>query len=126
VRQFFLGVFQMSKGMMEGTRITQLFPLWGRPTAELAREMTAGGLRAQITCVDPRCLPAALARREYDDDFLKTLPDGVDPCGENGEFHGFAFDDPMFNRPVKFTIGALAIDIIGTYGGSALEPVSET
>src|SRR5262249_7424012 len=57
-----------------------------------------------ITCVDPRCLPAALAGREYNDDFLKALPDGVDPCGENGEFHSFAFDGPMFNRPVEFTI----------------------
>jgi diphthamide synthase (EF-2-diphthine--ammonia ligase) len=98
VRQFFLGVFQMSKGMMEGTRITQLFPLWGRPTAELTREMTAGGLRAQITCVDPRCLPAALARREYDDDFLKTLPDGVDPCGENGEFQ-YPFGNRSLTQP---------------------------
>jgi diphthamide synthase (EF-2-diphthine--ammonia ligase) len=82
-----------------------IFPLWGRPTTELAREMTAGGLRAQITCVDPRCLPAALAGREYNDDFLRALPAGVDPCGENGEFHSFAFDGPMFNRPVEFIIG---------------------
>jgi len=91
--------------MMEGTGIRPLFPLWGRPTAELAREMTAGGLRAQITCIDPRRLPAALAGKEYNDDFLKALPDEVDPCGENGEFHSFAFDGPMFNRPVDFTIG---------------------
>jgi uncharacterized protein (TIGR00290 family) len=98
-------VRQYRERMMEGTGITPLFPLWGRHTDELAREMTAGGLRAQITCVDPRCLPATLAGKEYNGDFLNALPDGVDPCGENGEFHSFAFDGPMFNRPVEFTIG---------------------
>ena len=102
---FLSDVRQYRERMMEGTGIAPLFPLWGRPTAELAREMTGGGLRAQITCVDPRCLPAALAGREYDCDFLKALPAGVDPCGENGEFHSFAFDGPMFKRPVEFTIG---------------------
>jgi uncharacterized protein (TIGR00290 family) len=102
---FLADVRQYRERMMEGTGIMPLFPLWGRPTAELAREMTAGGLRAQITCVDPRCLPAGLAGREYNDDFLMALPDGVDPCGENGEFHSFAFDGPMFNRPVEFAIG---------------------
>jgi uncharacterized protein (TIGR00290 family) len=102
---FLTDVRRYREKMMEGTGITPLFPLWGRPTAELAREMTTGGLRAQITCVDPRCLPATLAGREYNDDFLKALPAGVDPCGENGEFHSFAFDGPMFNRPVEFTVG---------------------
>jgi Predicted ATPases of PP-loop superfamily len=102
---FLADVRQYREKMMEGTGITPLFPLWGRPTVELAREMTAGGLRARITCVDPRRLPAAMSGREYNDDFLKALPEGVDPCGENGEFHSFAFDGPMFNRPVEFTIG---------------------
>ena len=102
---FLTDVRQYREKMLEGTGLTPLFPLWGRPTTELAREMTAGGLRAQITCVDPRCLPAALAGREYNDDFLRALPAGVDPCGENGEFHSFAFDGPMFNRPVEFIIG---------------------
>src|SRR5262245_4132958 len=102
---FLADVRQYPERMLEETGITPLFPIWGRPTSELAREMTAGGLRAQITCIDPRCLPATLAGREYDGDFLKALPDGVDPCGENGEFHSFAFDGPMFNRPVGFTKG---------------------
>jgi uncharacterized protein (TIGR00290 family) len=102
---FLADVRQYREKMMEGTGITPLFPLWGRPTVELSREMTAGGLRARITCVDPRSLPAAMSGREYNDDFLKALPEGVDPCGENGEFHSFAFDGPMFNRPVEFTIG---------------------
>jgi uncharacterized protein (TIGR00290 family) len=102
---FLADVRQYRERMMQGTGITPLFPLWGRQTAELAREMTAGGLRAQITCIDPRCLPAALAGKEYNDDFLNALPDGVDPCGENGEFHSFAFDGPMFNRQVEFGVG---------------------
>jgi uncharacterized protein (TIGR00290 family) len=102
---FLADVRRYREMMMEGTGITPLFPLWGRPTAELAREMTAGGLRAQITCIDPRCVPASLAGKEYNGDFLNALPHGVDLCGENGEFHSFAFDGPMFNRPVEFTVG---------------------
>lgn len=102
---FLADVRQYRERMMEGTGIAPLFPLWGRPTHELAREMIAGGLRAQITCIDPRILPAALAGREYNSDFLDALPPGVDPCGENGEFHSFAFDGPMFSHPVAFSVG---------------------
>lgn len=98
-------VRQYRERMMAGTGIAPLFPLWGQPTTDLAREMIAGGLRAQITCLDPRALPASLAGQEYDLDFLDALPAGVDPCGENGEFHSFAFDGPMFSRPVEFTVG---------------------
>jgi uncharacterized protein (TIGR00290 family) len=102
---FLIDVRQYRERMTEGMGIAPLFPLWGRPTDQLAREMIYGGLRAQITCIDPNHLPATLAGREYNDDFLKALPDGVDPCGENGEFHTFAFDGPMFKRPVEFAIG---------------------
>ncbi len=102
---FLAHVRQYRERMMEGTGIMPLFPLWGRPTAELAREMIAGGLRAQITCIDPRCLPTSLAGREYNSDFVDSLPAGVDPCGENGEFHSFAFDGTMFSRRIDFTVG---------------------
>jgi len=102
---FLAHVRQYRERMMEGTGIMPLFPLWGRPTAELAREMLAGGLRAQITCIDPRCLPKSLAGREYNSDFVDSLPAGVDPCGENGEFHSFAFDGTMFSRRIGFTVG---------------------
>jgi uncharacterized protein (TIGR00290 family) len=102
---FLTDVRQYREKMLEGTGITPLFPLWSRPTAELAREMIDGGLRAQITCIDPNHMPATLAGAQYDSDFLKALPDGVDPCGENGEFHSFAFDGPMFNRRIGFTVG---------------------
>lgn len=91
--------------MMAGTGIAPLFPLWGRPTAELAREMIAAGLRAQITCLDPRSMPRALAGSEYNLQFLAALPAEVDPCGENGEFHSFAFAGPMFRAPVAFAVG---------------------
>jgi len=81
------------------------FPLWGRNTTALAREMIAGGLRATVTCLDPRVVPRELAGHAYDEAFLAALPQGADPCGENGEFHTFASDGPMFRRAVEVTVG---------------------
>ncbi len=88
------------EAQMAGTGLLPLFPLWGRPTRELAHEMVVGGLRARLTCVDPRRLDASFAGREFDQSLLDAFPSGVDPCGENGEFHTFAWDGPMFARPV--------------------------
>jgi uncharacterized protein (TIGR00290 family) len=102
---FLTDVRQYRERMMAGTGIEPLFPLWERPTAALARARIAGGLRAQITCLDPRVMPAALAGREYNQEFLAALPASVDPCGENGEFHSFAFAGPMFRHSVAFTVG---------------------
>ena len=82
-----------------------LFPLWERPTRALAEEMIGAGLRATLTCVDPRVLPASFAGREFDAALLANLPAGVDPCGENGEFHTFAWDGPMFRHPVPVRRG---------------------
>ena len=82
-----------------------LFPLWGRATDVLARQMVAGGLRAQVACVDTQVLPASLAGAAFDEAMLDQLPPGVDPCGEHGEFHTFVWDGPMFGRPVKFQVG---------------------
>src|SRR2546429_538621 len=76
--------------------MTCVFPLWGRDTAQLAREMIAAGLRARLTCVDPRQLDRAFAGRTFDDALLAELPANVDPCGERGEFHTFATHGPMF------------------------------
>jgi len=90
---------------MQGTGIAPLFPLWGVPTRDLSRDMVAGGLRAVITCIDPKRLAGRFAGREYTDSFLDDLPENVDPCGEHGEFHSFAFDGPMFQRPVEFAWG---------------------
>ncbi len=77
--------------------MTPVFPLWGRDTHSLAREMVAGGLRAYLTCVDPRQLDRRFAGRPFDASLLDELPAGVDPCGEKGEFHTFAFAGPMFS-----------------------------
>jgi uncharacterized protein (TIGR00290 family) len=90
---------------MAPTGLELFFPLWQRPTAALAREMIAAGLRAHLTCVDPRVLPSAFAGRAFDASLLADLPPGVDPCGENGEFHTFAWDGPMFRHPVRITPG---------------------
>jgi uncharacterized protein (TIGR00290 family) len=96
--------------MLEGTGLTPVFPLWQIPTAELAREMLAGGLHTRIACVDRRKLDRSFAGREYDKLFLAELPPGVDPCGENGEFHSFVYDGPMFRHPIAIEAGALHED----------------
>jgi len=90
---------------MAGTGLTPMFPLWGRSTSALGREMIRGGLEARITCVDPRTLPAAFAGRAYDEALLQELPAGVDPCGERGEFHTCAIAGPMFNGRLDVQIG---------------------
>jgi uncharacterized protein (TIGR00290 family) len=92
---------------MEGTGLELLFPAWGIPTDALAREMIGGGVKARITCVDPRKLAAKFAGCEFDGDFLKALPAGVDPCGENGEFHSFVYDAPVFSRPIPVRGGVV-------------------
>jgi uncharacterized protein (TIGR00290 family) len=90
---------------MRPTGLTPLFPIWGISTDVLARRMIDGGLRARLTCVDPRKLPAAFAGRDFDAALLRDLPADVDPCGERGEFHSFAYDGPMFERPVSIRGG---------------------
>jgi uncharacterized protein (TIGR00290 family) len=90
---------------LAGSGVEPVFPLWGRDTTRLAREMLDGGLCATITCVDPRQLDGAFAGRDFDAALLAELPPGVDPCGERGEFHTFAWAGPMFARPVPVTRG---------------------
>lgn len=82
-----------------------LFPLWGRDARSLASEIVRAGVRAYLTCLDPRKMPREMAGRSYDDEFLRDLPQGVDPCGENGEFHTFAWDAPGFRAPVPVRVG---------------------
>ena len=102
---FLEDVRRYREAQMAGTGLELVFPLWQRPTGALAREMLAGGLRARLTCVDPRVLPASFAGRAFDAALLAELPPGVDPCGENGEFHTFAWDGPMFQHPVALRGG---------------------
>ncbi len=82
-----------------------IFPLWGRPTDALAREMVASGLRARLCCLDPRSMPKRFAGRAFDAGLLNELPAGVDPCGERGEFHTFVTDAPGFTHPVEVVVG---------------------
>ncbi|MHC5211331.1 MAG: Dph6-related ATP pyrophosphatase [Planctomycetota bacterium] len=91
--------------MLAGTGLEPLFPLWGRPTRELAEEMLAAGLRAHLTAVDPAQVPAALAGRPWDRTLLDELPPTADPCGENGEFHTFVSAGPMFSEPIPVRVG---------------------
>jgi uncharacterized protein (TIGR00290 family) len=90
---------------MAATGLELLFPVWGIPTNALAEQMISAGLKARITCVDPKKLPADFAGRNFDRQFLASLPQGVDPCGENGEFHSFTWDGPMFSRPLSIATG---------------------
>jgi uncharacterized protein (TIGR00290 family) len=82
------------------TGLEPLFPVWRIPTRALAVRMIESGLRAKITCIDPKKLPRDFAGRDFDTAFLNDLPAGVDPCGENGEFHSFVYAGPMFTRPI--------------------------
>lgn len=91
---------------LAGSGLEPLFPLWKtKSTAALAGEMIAGGLQARLTCVDPRRLDRAFAGRLFEQTLLDDLPAGIDPCGENGEFHSFAFAGPMFNRLIHTRLG---------------------
>lgn len=85
--------------------VDALFPLWGLDTHVLAREMVREGLKAHVTSVDTQQLGAQFAGRTFDDQFLDDLPATVDPCGERGEFHTFAYEGPMFTAPLSVTAG---------------------
>jgi uncharacterized protein (TIGR00290 family) len=82
-----------------------VFPLWGRETRVLAEEMIASGLRARVSSLDPKKLLPAFAGREFDAEFLRGLPPGVDPCGERGEFHTFVTHCREFREPVNVELG---------------------
>ena len=92
---------------LDGTGLEPLFPVWEIPTGQLARDMIAAGFRAKVTCVDPRKLDKSYAGREFDHAFVESLPDGIDPCGENGEFHTFVYDAPVFQRPIEVRLGEI-------------------
>jgi uncharacterized protein (TIGR00290 family) len=90
---------------LAGTGITPVFPLWGRPTPELAQAMIASGLEAFIATVDLKKLPATFAGRSFDKQLLADLPEGIDPCGENGEFHTCVVAGPIFSRRIPVAAG---------------------
>ncbi len=104
---FLEDVRQYRERQLSGSGLEPLFPLWQRDTAALAREMLEAGLRAKLTCVDPGKLAPCWAGREFDTEFLAALPEHVDPCGERGEFHTFAYAGPMFARGISVSTGAV-------------------
>ena len=86
-----------------------LFPLWKQDTNELAEELIGLGFKAIITCVDTKFLDKKFTGRQFDRKFLSELPDSVDPCGENGEFHTFAYDGPIFREPIPYRKGQILL-----------------
>lgn len=90
---------------LAGTGLTPIFPLFGADTTRLARDMVAGGLKARLTCVNPKVLDAKFAGRDFDASLLDDLPASIDPCGERGEFHSFAYAGPMFSKPIAIASG---------------------
>ena len=102
---FLADVRAYREAALAGTGIVPLFPLWKRPTETLAQHMVASGVRAVLTCVDPRQLAPEFVGRSFDGDLLAELPPGVDPCGERGEFHTFVWDAPPFRSPIDIEVG---------------------
>ena len=117
------------ESQMAGLNLKALFPLWGKPTGELIREFVTLGFKAVITCVNAKALDKSFAGRIIDEDLINDLPAHVDPCGENGEYHTFVFDGPIFKKPISFSIGDI---VYRKYGpakvkqGSEIEGNSET
>jgi uncharacterized protein (TIGR00290 family) len=103
---FLEGVRKYREDRLAGSGLEPLFPIWKtRPTSDLARDMIDGGLQARLTCIDPRKLDRSFAGRAFDEHLLSDLPSGIDPCGENGEFHSFACAGPMFSEPIRLSAG---------------------
>jgi uncharacterized protein (TIGR00290 family) len=104
---FLRDVRSYREAKLAGTGLSPVFPLWDRDTRELAGEMIDGGLQAMLTCVDPKKLDKSFAGRSFDRALLGDLPGNVDPCGENGEFHTYAWAGPMFAAPIQVAAGAV-------------------
>jgi len=94
---------------MKDTGLVPIFPLWGLPTDVLAKEMIASGTRAKLTCIDMEKLNRSFVGREFDAALLADLPEGVDPCGERGEFHSFVYAGPMFDSVLAISVGETVV-----------------
>ena len=92
---------------LQNSGLQPLFPVWGLPTRELAHAMIRSGVRAKLTCVDPKLLAREFVGREFDEHLLSDLPPKVDPCGENGEFHTFVYAGPMFRHDLPVEVGEI-------------------
>ncbi|MBV8552293.1 MAG: adenine nucleotide alpha hydrolase [Acidobacteriaceae bacterium] len=90
---------------LQGTGLEPLFPVWHLPTRQLAEDMIRERVKAKVTCIDPKKLDRSFAGREFDTAFIEGLPQGIDPCGEYGEFHTFVYEAPVFSRPMEVETG---------------------
>jgi diphthamide synthase (EF-2-diphthine--ammonia ligase) len=106
---FLQDVRNYREAKLAGSGIAPVFPLWGRPTAALAREMIDGGIETYLVSIDLQQLPQAFAGRRFDATLLTQLPPGADPCGENGEFHSCVVGGPMFSRPLATRVGEIVL-----------------
>jgi len=106
---FLEDVRKYREGNLSKLGMKAVFPLWKRDTSELAAEFIHLDFKAVTTCVDSKLLDKKFVGRMFDESFLSELPEGVDPCGENGEFHSFVFDGPIFKKPVEFKIGEIVL-----------------
>ncbi len=104
---FLNDIRQYREKQLANTPLEPVFPIWGFPTRTLACIMIASGLRAKLTCVDPKHLSTDFAGREFDQRLLADLPGGIDPCGENGEFHSFVYAGPMFSHALQVHLGEI-------------------
>lgn len=86
-----------------------IFPIWHRNTSEIVRTFIDLSFRAYLTCVDGEKLGKEFAGRQIDADLIRDLPDGVDPCGENGEFHSYVYDGPIFRKPINLSVGGVVM-----------------
>jgi uncharacterized protein (TIGR00290 family) len=102
---FLVDVRAYREKQMKDTGLEPVFPLWHLDTWKLAREMISQGLRAKLTCIDMRKLDPSFAGRSYDEELLADLPEGVDPCGERGEFHSFVHAGPMLSNNIRVSVG---------------------
>lgn len=102
---FLADIRKYREDALAGTGIEPIFPLWQIPTEQLAQDMLAGGLKTVITCIDPKQIAPSFAGRLFDGAFLTDLPANADPCGENGEFHSFVYDGPMFKHAISIDVG---------------------
>ena len=90
---------------LNAVNITSVFPLWKKDTKKLSKQIIDSGIKAIVVCVNANVLDKSFCGRIYDNQFLKDLPESIDPCGENGEFHTFVYDSPLFKKSIKFTLG---------------------
>jgi uncharacterized protein (TIGR00290 family) len=104
---FLTDIREYREKQLRGTGLQPIFPVWGLPTRVLADQMIAAGLRAKLACIDTKQISADLAGREFDAELLSELPASADPCGENGEFHSFVYDGPMFTKAIPVQVGEI-------------------